>query len=134
MKQLAQEYGLVKVDALNCIDCLLGGRGKIEEVDPNHQVMFFDPGMIEFFQDAQKKMKVEGMTQDALKNLFCGIKGIVLLDTLGNAGKCVEEIEKLDTGLSVLEIKETGLGNLKRVVSEAILRSEEASEHREKTT
>jgi hypothetical protein len=25
MKKLTEEYGLVKVDALNCIDCLLGG-------------------------------------------------------------------------------------------------------------
>ena len=29
MKKLAKEYGVVKVDAMNCIDCQLGGKGKI---------------------------------------------------------------------------------------------------------
>jgi len=124
MKQLAQEYGLVKVDALNCIDCLLGGHGKIEEADPNHEYMFFDPGMIDFFFDAQKKLMQEGMTQETLKNMFAGIKGIILLDTLGNAEKCKAEIEKLNVGLRILETKEVGLSNLKNVVSEAIQRSD----------
>lgn len=123
MKQLAQEYGLVKVDALNCIDCLLGGHGKIEEADPNHEYMFFDPGMIDFFLNAQKELVREGMTHETLKSMFSGIKGIILLDTLGNAEKCKTEIEKLDVGLRVLETKEVGVINLKRVVSEAIHRS-----------
>ncbi len=123
MKQLAQEYGMVKVDALNCIDCLLGGHGKIEEADPNHEFMFFDPGMIDFFLDAQKKLIQEGMTDEALKNMSSGIKGIILLDTLGNAEKCKAEIEKLGIGLQVLETKEIGVGNLKCVVTQAIQRN-----------
>ena len=28
MKKITEEYGVVKVDALNCVDCLLGGREK----------------------------------------------------------------------------------------------------------
>jgi hypothetical protein len=120
MKQLAQEYGLVKVDALNCIDCLLGGQGKIEEADPNHELMFFDPGMIEFFRDAKKKLKQEGMDEETMRNMFSGIKGVVLLDTLGEAEKCKAEIEKLHTGLAVLETKNVGLDKLKLVVLEAI--------------
>ncbi len=120
MRQLAEEYGLVKVDALNCVDCLLGGKGKIEVADPNHELMFFDPGMIDFFRDAQKKLKKEGMTDDVLKTMFSGIKGIVLLDTLGNTAKCKEEIEKLHAGLAILETKDVGLNQLKRVVLEAI--------------
>jgi len=35
MKKLAQEYGVVKIDALNCVDCQLGGKGKFNEEDPN---------------------------------------------------------------------------------------------------
>jgi Protein of unknown function (DUF1638) len=123
MKQLAEEYGLVKVDALNCIDCILGGHGKIEEADPNHEYMFFDPGMIDFFLDAQKKLDREGMTHETLKNMFSGIKGVIILDILGNAEKCKAEIEKLDLGLQVLETKEVGVSNLNRAVSEAIHRS-----------
>ncbi len=125
MKQLADEYGLVKIDALNCVDCLLGGHGRIEEADPNHELMFFDPGMIEFFRDAKKKLAKEGMIDDALRNLFSGIKGIVLLDTLENAEKCKIDIEKIDTGLSILETKKVGVESLLKVLSEAIQKNQE---------
>lgn len=40
MKKLAQEYGVEKVDAVNCIDCQLGGKGKFNEADPEHNLMF----------------------------------------------------------------------------------------------
>jgi hypothetical protein len=123
MKQLAAEYGLVKVDALNCIDCVLGGKGKSEQADPNHELMFFDPGMIEFFHDAKVKMEKEGASEEVLSALFKGLKGIVLLDTLGEAEKCKTDIEKLHTGLAVLETKEVGLGNLKLVLLEAVEQS-----------
>ena len=125
MKDLAEEFGIVKVDALNCVDCLLGGKGKIEEADPNHEYMFFDPGMIDFFHGAKRKLKQEGMAEDALKNMFSGIKGIVLLDTLGNPEKCRAEIEDLNTGLSVVETKKVGLGNLKIVIADAIQRNKQ---------
>jgi hypothetical protein len=125
MKQLSAEYGLVKVDALNCLDCLLGGKGKFEEADPNHELMFFDPGMIDFFRDAQKKLKQEGITDTVLTGLFSGIKGIVLLDTLGNAENCKMKIEQLHTGLAILETKKVGLDMLKLVISEAIQRNSE---------
>jgi hypothetical protein len=124
MKQLASEYGLVKVDAQNCVDCLLGGKGAIDKVDPNHELMFFDPGMIEFFQDAKKKMQKQGIPEEAIRNMFSGIKGIVLLDTLGNAQECKLEIEKLQTGLSILETKQVGLSNLKCLLSETIKQSQ----------
>jgi len=120
MKLLAKEYGLVKIDALNCVDCLLGGKGKIDEVDPQHEFMFFDPGMIKFFQVMQKKLRREGMNEETLRNMFGGIKGIVLLDTLGDAEKRKKEITDLHSGLDILEVKKVGLENLKRVLSEAI--------------
>jgi hypothetical protein len=122
MKQLAAEYGMVKVDALNCVDCLLGGKGKVNEADPNHDLMFFDPGMIDFFRDAREKLKKEGMDDDALKNMFSGIRGIVLLDTLRNAEKCKADIEALSTGLQILEVKTVGLENLQAVLLEAMQR------------
>ena len=128
MKQLVMEYGLVKVDAHNCVDCLLGGKGAVEKADPNHELMFFYPGMIGFFQDAKKKLKQQGLTEDAIRGMFSGIKGIVLLDTLGNADVCKEQIEKLETGLTVLETKQVGVTNLKHVLREAIDRNK----HRQK--
>ena len=49
MKKLAEEYNVVKIDALNCIDCQLGGKGKFLEADPQHNLMFLSPGMTDFF-------------------------------------------------------------------------------------
>ena len=34
MKEIVKSYSAVKVDAINCLDCLLGGKGKIFEIDP----------------------------------------------------------------------------------------------------
>jgi hypothetical protein len=120
MKQLTEEFGLRKVDALNCLDCLLGGHGEVDNVDPNHEHMFFYPGMIDFFRYAKKKLRQEGMTEDGLKNLFSGVKGVVLLDTLGNAETCLKQVEELRTGLEVLETKKVGLGMLLQVIQEVI--------------
>jgi hypothetical protein len=115
MKTLADEYGLVKVDALNCVDCLFGGKGQSVEADPNHELLVLNPGMIGFFKKIQEKIKQEGMDEGALKQLFSGLKGIVLLDTLGE--------EKMGTGLPILETKKVGLGKVKRVILEAMEKS-----------
>jgi hypothetical protein len=124
MKKLAEEYGIVKVDAHNCVDCLLGGKGKVNEADPNHELMIFSPGMVEFFKDIQTKARSEGVDEEALKALFSGLRGIVLLDTLGEAEKNRADLEKLGSGLPILETKFVGLQNLKGVVVEALERAE----------
>ena len=49
MKKFTEEYGIVKVDTVNCIDCLLGGKGKFLAADPQHDLMFLSPGMTNFF-------------------------------------------------------------------------------------
>jgi len=82
MKKLTDEYGIVKVDALNCIDCQLGGKGKFLEADPHHDLMFLTPGMIDFFSHAKKMMLKEGLDETDLRQLFNGVRGIILLDTL----------------------------------------------------
>jgi hypothetical protein len=120
MKKLAEEYGLVKIDAHNCVDCLLGGKGKINQEDPNHELMFMDPGMIEFFVEAKEKMLQEDIDEETFKGMFSGIKGIVLLDSLGEAERCKAEIENLHTSLKILETKNVGLENLKQLLLEAL--------------
>ncbi len=120
MKKLAEEYGIVKVDAVNCIDCQLGGKGEFLEADPNHDLMFMGPGMIEFFKHMKEKMLKEGVDEVAFTNMFSGIKGIVLLDTCGNAEKYKEKLEKSGMGLPILETREIGLENVKRVIFDAI--------------
>jgi hypothetical protein len=141
MKKFAEEHGVVKVDAVNCIDCLLGGKGKFLTADPQHDLMFLSPGMTDFFSHAKDSMKREGVDEDFLKQLFNGLRGVVVLDTLGNAGKLKAEIEKLDTCLPILESRHVGCENLKNVVNEAIKRSKKKkrsskksnfSEHRHK--
>ena len=120
MKKLAQEYGIAKVDAVNCIDCQLGGKGKFFEADPEHNLMFMGPGMIGFFRHAKEQMLKEGIDEAAFAGMFNGIKGIVLLDTCGDAEKCKEEIEKSGMGLCILETRKIGLENVKQVLLEAI--------------
>ncbi len=120
MKKLAKEFGIVKIDALNCIDCLLGGKGRVEQEDPHHNLMFFDPGMIEFFQEAKAKLQKEGVDQETFQKMFAGIRGIVVLDTLSQVEKCQKDVDALNTGLRVLEVRAVGVENLKQVLQEAL--------------
>jgi hypothetical protein len=120
MKKLAEEYGVVKIDALNCIDCQLGGKGKFLTADPEHNLMFMGPGMIGFFIGAKEKMIKEGVDEAAFANLFSGIKGIVLLDTCDNEEKCRKELEKTKMNLPILETRAIGLENVKQLILEAI--------------
>jgi hypothetical protein len=123
MKKLAEQYGLVKVDALNCVDCLLGGKGKVLEADPDHGLLFLYPGMIGFFSHFKEKAQEEDVDEESFNKLFSGLKGIAVLDTLGEPEKIREEIEKLHSGLAILETKVVGLDNLKQVISEALKRN-----------
>ena len=123
MKKLSKEYGIAKIDAVNCIDCQLGGKGKSLEADPEHNLMFMGPGMIGFFKHAKEQMLREGIDDATFANMFSGIKGAVILDTCDNAEKCKEELYKSGIGLKVLETRKVGLENVKRVVLDAIDRS-----------
>ena len=123
MKKLSKEYGIAKIDAVNCIDCQLGGKGKSLEADPEHNLMFMGPGMIGFFKHAKEQMLREGIDDATFANMFSGIKGAVILDTCDNAEKCKEELHKSGIGLKVLETRKVGLENVKRVVLDAIDRS-----------
>jgi hypothetical protein len=57
--KLSQEYGVLKVDALNCVDFLLGVKGKVLEADPGHDLLFLYPGMIDFFTHFKEKAQKE---------------------------------------------------------------------------
>ena len=119
MKKLAKEYGISKVDAVNCIDCQLGGKGKFFEADPEHNLMFMGPGMIGFFKHAKEQMLKEGVDEAAFANIFSGIKGIVLLDTCGDAEKCVQDLKDTGMNIKILETRKIGLDNVKQVILDA---------------
>ncbi len=125
MKKLADEYGIVKINAQNCVDCQLGGKGKSLEADPSHDLLFLSPGMTDFFKHTQDLMRKEGLDEATLKQFFNGLRGIIILDTLGNANKLITEVNRLSTGLEILETKEVGCSNVKNVIQEAIDRNRE---------
>ncbi len=120
MKKLADEYKIVKVDAVNCIDCQLGGKGKFLQADPEHNLMFMGPGMIEFFADMKENLMHEGITEEVFVGMFNGVKGIMLLDTCGNSEKCKQDLKKLGINIEILEIHSIGTKNVLKVVSDAI--------------
>jgi hypothetical protein len=123
-KKLMDEYGIVKVEALNCIDCLFGGKGQFSAADPEGQRIFLSPGWIRYFCHTMKKM--EGSEhEENFRNLFTGLKGIVLLDTLGDLEDYKKEIEEICsfTRLPVLETRKISLDKLREVVLEAVKHS-----------
>ena len=122
MKKLADKYCIAKVDAVNCVDCQLGGKGKFFEADPEHNLMFMGPGMIGFFQHAKQQMLKEGVDEAAFEGLFGGIKGVVLLDTCGDVEKLKAEFVKSGMPLKILETHRVGSDNVLQVVLDAIKR------------
>jgi hypothetical protein len=120
MNKLTAEYGVSKVDAVNCVDCQLGGKGNVNTADPEHNLMFMGPGMIEFFEDMKPRLITDGMTEEVFSNMFSGIKGFVILDTCGDGEKLSKRLH--DTGLKtrVLETRKIGTAGVLNVVKDAI--------------
>jgi hypothetical protein len=123
MKKLMEEYSLTKVNAVNCVDCQLGGGDKFSAVDPEHNLMFMGPGMIEFFKDMKPRMLQEGMDEETFANMFSGIKGFVILDTCGNGETDRAELEKQSLGAPILEVRKIGASGVLSVVLDAISRA-----------
>jgi gamma-glutamyl:cysteine ligase YbdK (ATP-grasp superfamily) len=90
-----------------------------------HDLVFLSPGMTDFFDHAKDAMRKENLDEDQMKQLFNGLRGIVLLDTLGKPDQLREEVEKLNTGLGVVETREVGLEHVRRVLREAIERNQQ---------
>jgi hypothetical protein len=124
MRSLVDEYDVVKIDALNCVDCQLGGKGISLEADPNQEVIFLTHGMMDVFSYLKRLMKKEGIPIKAMNQVFKDVTGIVALDTLGNLPQLVEQISKQDTGLEILRKKSVGCKNVKQVIQEAIQKVE----------
>ena len=120
MKALINKYDAVKVDALNCIDCLLGGKGKLLDMDPDHKILFLNPAFIEFGE------KIRGETKERTREMYSMLDGIVLLDAMGDLDAYRSKIEEAvdQTGLPILERKNIGIEGLKSVLHEALERME----------
>lgn len=124
MKRIIDRYdNAVKVDALNCIDCLLGGHGRLLEIDANHEYFYLSPGWMpsNLKMNARFSCLFEGSVKEARKR-FIMLKGIILFDSLGDLSEFKEEIEEFSyyTGLPVLNKKVVGLDGLGDVILEAL--------------
>jgi hypothetical protein len=115
IKDLVNKHDCIKVDALNCVDCLLGGKGRLLDVDPDHKAFFLTPGWIRFWNSFER-------SKESLKDRYRMLDGLVLLDSLGNLDEFKDEIKEIvhHTGLPVLERQAVGLEGLKQVIAEAI--------------
>lgn len=120
MKRLIDQHDVVKVDALNCIDCLLGGKGKLLEMDPDHKYLFLNPAFIQFTE------KIRGETKAMTREMFSMLDGIILLDAMGDLDEYRSKIDEIAayTGLPILKRKNIGLMNLKNVLIEALDRNQ----------
>ncbi len=119
MKALMAEYDAVKVDALNCIDCLLGGRGKLLEMDPDHRVFFLTPGFLEFSERLVSENREEN------RRRFKMLDGIIVVDSLGDMEGQWSRVEHFSdqAGLPVIKHMTVGLTGLKTVIEEALQRT-----------
>ena len=113
---LMTECDVVKVDGLNCIDCLLGGRGQLLEMDPDQRLFFLTPAFLDFSENL-----VLGTKEDNRRR-FNMLKGIIVLDSLGDMERHWNRIEHFSdqTGLPVLEHRVVGLDGLKALIEEAL--------------
>jgi len=70
-EKTCDEYGIIKIDALNCIDCQMGGKGKSAEADPNHDLIFSLPWDDRFLQpcrtDDEERRDGQNCTQTAFQ-------------------------------------------------------------------
>jgi len=74
-----------KVDGLNCIDCLLGGHGRLLQIDSNNDNFYLSPGWMPSNMEKNEHFhQVFDWRQEGTKNLFRELRGIIVIDSLGN--------------------------------------------------
>ena len=124
IKKIVKQYSnVVKVDALNCIDCLLGGHKKLLEEDPKCSHFYLSPGWMPSNLKKNKHFKeIFDWNLNGIKEQFEHLTGLIILDSLDNLDYYKRDIEEFSyhTGLQVKSIKTVGVNGLKAVIDEAI--------------
>lgn len=124
IKKIVKKYSnAVKVDALNCIDCLLGGHQKLLQADPNCDHFYLSPGWMP--SNLKKNVwfrEIFDWNMEGIKEMFRHLAGIIVIDSLENLDEFKNDIEEFSqhTGLQVKNRKTVGLNGLKAVIDEAI--------------
>lgn len=123
IKRIIKQYSnAVKVDALNCIDCLLGGHQKLLEVDPDGSHFYLSPGWMPSNLKKNKYFReIFDWNLEGIKEQFEHLSGVIIVDSLGNLDELESDITEfcVNTGLQVKETKTVGLDGLKAVIDEA---------------
>jgi len=123
LKKIVRNYNAVKVDALNCIDCLFGGHQKLLEADPKYSHFYLSPGwMPSNLKKTKNFEEIFDWTLEDIKEQFKELDGLIIVDSLGNLDELESDIEEFSSksGLEVKEQKSVGLDGLKSVIKEAI--------------
>ncbi|MGQ9721509.1 MAG: DUF1638 domain-containing protein [Candidatus Jordarchaeum sp.] len=116
MREIVEKYGAIKVDAINCLDCLLGGKGRLYELDPQRSCFYLSPGWIKFLE------RMPTPDNRVVRRMFQNLEGIIIIESLGKLDS--EKIKKFaeNTGLKVIKHEIVGLQGLKSVIEEALNR------------
>jgi hypothetical protein len=129
MKEIVGRYqSVVKIDAANCIDCLLGGHGLLLKIDPDHVYFYLSPGWMPSKLKQNRRFRgVFDLNEAETKKRFKKLKGILIFDPFGNTEDLKKEIEEFSskTGLPVLDVKEVGLEPLRKLILEALAKLED---------
>lgn len=128
IKKIVKKYSnAVKVDALNCIDCLLGGHQKLLEADPKGSHFILSPGwMPSNLKKSARFREIFDWNMEDIKEQFEHLAGLIIIDSLDNLDELESDIEEfsIHTGLQVKDTKAVGLTGLKAVIDEAIKKLE----------
>ncbi|MCW4022430.1 MAG: DUF1638 domain-containing protein [archaeon] len=131
LKKIVNNYdNAVKVDALNCIDCLFGGHQKLLEADPKYSHFYLSPGWMPSNLKKTKNFKeIFDWNLADIKEQFKELDGLIIVDSLGNLNELKSDIEEFssNSGLEVKEQKTVGLAGLKYVIKEAVKKLQEKS-------
>jgi hypothetical protein len=131
LKKIVNNYdNAVKVDALNCIDCLFGGHQKLLEADPKYSHFYLSPGWMPSNLKKTKNFKeIFDWNLADIKEQFKELDGLIIVDSLGNLDELESDIEEFssNSGLEVKEQKTVGLAGLKYVIKEAVKKLQEKS-------
>ena len=116
MKALIDQYDVIKVDALNCIDCILGGKGKLLKMDPDHKYLFLNPAFVQFTEKirGETKEKTRDMFQHARWHCSSGYQWEIWTEYQSKIDEIADH-----TCLPILKRKNIGLEGLKRTLLEA---------------
>ena len=124
IKKIVKKHdNAVKVDALNCIDCLLGGHKKLLEADPKGSHFILSPGwMPSNLKKCARFREIFDWNMEGITEQFEHLAGLIIIDSLDNLDELKIDIEEfsIHTGLKVKDTKAVGLAGLKAVIDEAI--------------